>query len=41
MVLITPDDQRLLIAKKGGKFRVALDASHTMVLHGDAMVSQA
>ena len=36
LVVITPDNQQLLLAKRGGKFRVQLDPLHAMVLNGDA-----
>jgi ribonuclease P protein subunit POP4 len=36
LVVITPDNQQLLLAKQGAKFRVQLDPLHAMILNGDA-----
>ena len=40
LVVITPDNQQLSLAKRGGKFRVQLDALHAMDLSGDALLRQ-
>ena len=39
LVVITTDNQQLLLAKRGGKFRVQLDAQHAMDLNGDAFAA--
>lgn len=40
MVLITPGNQQLILAKRGGRFQVQLDASHAMILNGAAMITE-
>lgn len=39
LAVITTADEPLVVAKRGGKFQVQLDASHAMVLNDDAMVT--